>query len=29
MRYDVRIDEALYKSYPEIRLGLIRFSADV
>ena len=29
MKYDVRIDKALYDAYPEIRLGLIRFSADV
>lgn len=29
MKYDVRIDSQLYKTYPEIRLGAIRFRADV
>lgn len=29
MKYDVKIDSQLYETYPEIRLGLIRFQADV
>lgn len=29
MRYDVAIDESLRTVYPEIRLGLLRFQADV
>jgi hypothetical protein len=29
MRYDVTIDKELFSVYPEIRLGLLRFSADV
>ena len=29
MRYDVTIDKKLYEVYPEIRLGCMRFSADV
>ena len=29
MRYDVKIDDALYATYPEIRLGCICFHADV
>ena len=29
MRYDVTIDKKLYAAYPEIRLGLLRFQADV
>lgn len=29
MKYDVRINPQLFKTYPEIRLGLIRFHADV
>jgi len=29
MRYEVKIDEALFAPYPEIRLGLLRFHADV
>ena len=29
MRYDVGIDQKLFKVYPEIRLGLLRFWAEV
>lgn len=29
MKYEVSIDKSLFKAYPEIRLGLIRFQADV
>ena len=29
MRYDVTIDKELFSVYPEIRLGLLRFHADV
>lgn len=29
MKYDVTIDKKLYEVYPEIRLGCMRFSADV
>lgn len=29
MRYEVKIDENLFSVYPEIRLGLIRFRAEV
>ena len=29
MKYDVSIDKKLYSVYPEIRLGLLRFQADV
>lgn len=29
MRYEVEIDKRLYEVYPEIKLGLIRFQADV
>ena len=29
MKYDVKIDSRLFETYPEIRLGLIRFQADV
>ena len=29
MKYDVSIDKSLYSVYPEIRLGLLRFYADV
>ena len=29
MKYDVKIDSRLLETYPEIRLGLIRFQADV
>ncbi len=29
MKYDISIDEALFNVYPEIRLGLLRFRADV
>lgn len=29
MKYDVSIDKKLYLVYPEIRLGLLRFQADV
>ena len=29
MRYDVTIDKKLFSVYPEIRLGLLRFSEDV
>ena len=29
MKYEVRIDSFLYDTYPEIRLGCMRFSAEV
>ena len=29
MKYDVKIDSQLFETYPEIRLGLMRFRADV
>lgn len=29
MKYEVNIDEQLFKTYPDIRLGLMRFEADV
>ena len=29
MRYDVKADKKLYEIYPDIRLGLLRFEADV
>ena len=29
MKFDVSIDKGLFKVYPEIRLGLLRFHADV
>ena len=29
MKYDVTIDKELFRVYPEIRLGLLRFHADV
>ena len=29
MKYDVSIDKSLYSVYPEIRLGLFRFRAEV
>ena len=29
MKYDVTIDKELFSVYPEIRLGLLRFHADV
>lgn len=29
MRYDVTIDSQLFETYPDIRLGLIRFKVDV
>ncbi len=29
MKYEVKIDDVLFASYPEIRLGLLRFHADV
>ena len=29
MKYDVSIDKNLFTVYPEIRLGLLRFQADV
>ena len=29
MRYDVRVDKALYETYPEIRLGCLCFNAEV
>ena len=29
MKYDVKIDSQLFETYPEIRLGLMRFWADV
>ncbi len=29
MKYDVKIDSQLFATYPEIRLGLMRFHADV
>ena len=29
MKYDVKIDSQLFETYPEIRLGLIRFRSDV
>ena len=29
MKYDVKIDSQLFETYSEIRLGLIRFQADV
>lgn len=29
MKYEINVDKALYDVYPEIRLGCIRFSADV
>ena len=29
MRYDVTIDKQLFDVYPDIRLGLMRFKADV
>ena len=29
MKYDVTIDEKLFETYSDIRLGLMRFDADV
>ena len=29
MRYDVTIDKKLFETYGDIRLGLMRFNADV
>ena len=29
MKYDVSIDESLFRVYPQIRLGIMRFQADV
>ena len=29
MKYDVSVDKNLFKVYPEIRLGLLRFHAEV
>lgn len=29
MHYEVRIDPKLFDTYPDIRLGLIRFQADI
>ena len=29
MKYDIKIDPQLFKTYPEIRLGVIAFQADV
>ncbi len=29
MKYDVTIDKELFSVYPEIRLGLLQFHADV
>ena len=29
MKYDVSIDKNLFSAYPEIRLGLLRFHANV
>ncbi len=29
MKYDVKIDNKLYETYSDIRLGLLQFKADV
>ena len=29
MRYDIKIDKNLFETYPEIRLGVLRFKAEV
>lgn len=29
MKYEIKIDQQLFSTYPEIRLGLLRFCADV